>query len=380
MAKRKYLSLERLTDYDTLIKGKIADGDAATLASAKSYVDGLVVGGHNHDDRYYTETEIDSKLSTVNNSISNITNGTTPVKEAEHATSADNATEANHATSADSATKATQDGNGKEISSTYETKSDASAKLTEAKGYTDTKVSGLASTSDVTSAISTHNTSSDAHSDIRDVLAEVKADVDAFFKDATISEAAKDTLKEIQDYITSDASAAQEMLDAIAGKADEEHGHAISDVTNLQSTLDEKAKQTDLDTHATDAVKHITATERTNWNAAKTHADSAHAPVNAQENVIESIKVNGTVQTITSKSVNITVPTTPADINAAPATHGHAISEITDLQTTLNNAASAIGANISSIDAHNTRILALEGLVGEGFEEITSDEIQALFK
>lgn len=52
--------------------------------------------GHIHDDRYYTETEIDSKISEVNNTIS----GTT---------------------------------------ATYETKTDASAKLEEAKNYTDSK-------------------------------------------------------------------------------------------------------------------------------------------------------------------------------------------------------------------------------------------------
>lgn len=42
--------------------------------------------------------------------------------------------------------------------------------------------------------------------------------------------------------------------------------------------------------------------------AAYTHSQSAHAPSNAQENVIESIKVNGTEQTVTDKAVDITVP------------------------------------------------------------------------
>lgn len=41
---------------------------------------------------------------------------------------------------------------------------------------------------------------------------------------------------------------------------------------------------------------------------AYTHSQSAHAPSNAQENVIESIKVNGAEQTVTDKAVNITVP------------------------------------------------------------------------
>ena len=65
---------------------------------------------------------------------------------------------------------------------------------------------------------------------------------------------------------------------------------------------------TDLISHIGDSVKHITSTERTNWNAAKTHADSAHAPSNAQANVIETIKVNGTALTPSSKAVDITVP------------------------------------------------------------------------
>lgn len=61
-------------------------------------------------------------------------------------------------------------------------------------------------------------------------------------------------------------------------------------------------------THITDTVKHITETERINWNAAKTHADSAHAPSNAQANVIEAVKVNGATLTPSSKAVNVTVP------------------------------------------------------------------------
>lgn len=108
----------------------------------KNYVDTLiealekVVSGkadktHIHDDRYYTESEIDGKLSTINKSIGDITNGTTVVKKSERATNADSAT---------SATKATQDSSGNVITETYETKNNANNKLTEAKKYTDNAV------------------------------------------------------------------------------------------------------------------------------------------------------------------------------------------------------------------------------------------------
>lgn len=67
---------------------------------------------------------------------------------------------------------------------------------------------------------------------------------------------------------------------------------------------------TDLISHLTDTVKHITSTERTNWGVAYTHSQSAHAPSSAQANVIETVKVNGTALTPSSKAVNITVPVT----------------------------------------------------------------------
>lgn len=63
-------------------------------------------------------------------------------------------------------------------------------------------------------------------------------------------------------------------------------------------------------THSNKSViDGITSTLVNNWNSAKTHADSAHAPSDAQANVIETVKVNGTALTPSSKAVNITVPT-----------------------------------------------------------------------
>ena len=51
-----------------------------------------------------------------------------------------------------------------------------------------------------------------ALSNIISKLDNVKGDVDAFFNDANLSESAKDTLKEIQEYIDSDVQAAAQML------------------------------------------------------------------------------------------------------------------------------------------------------------------------
>lgn len=185
-----------------------------------------------------------------------------------------------------------------------ETKSDASAKLTEAKTYADNAA----------------NT--------------VKNDL------LNNAGAAYDTLKELGDLIDDNKDAIDALETVAAGKANATHTHAISDVTNLQSTLDGKANsshgthvsysttvpvmdgtasvgtaatvarsdhkhptdtsrasKTEFDSHTSDATKHITSTERTNWNAAKTHADSAHAPSNAQpnQNAFSNVKVDSTI-------------------------------------------------------------------------------------
>lgn len=73
-----------------------------------------------------------------------------------------------------------------------------------------------------------------------------------------------------------------EALNTVAsGKAAATHEHTISDVADLQAALDDKVNGIVFESHANDTTLHITSTERTNWNAAKTHADSAHAPSDA---------------------------------------------------------------------------------------------------
>ena len=53
------------------------------------------------------------------------------------------------------------------------------------------------------------------------------------------------------------------------------------------------------------STNDLTATLKSHYDAAYTHSTSTHAPTNAQANVIESIKVDGTALTVTNKAVNI---------------------------------------------------------------------------
>lgn len=104
-------------------------------------------------------------------------------------------------------------------------------------------------------------------------------------------------------------------------------------------------------TNAVDAAKHTHANKATldaievaltnalkkNYDAAYTHSTQAHAPSNAQANVIETVKVNGTALTPTSKAVDVTVPTK--------------VSQLTNdagYKTTDNNTTYGFGANSSA--------------------------------
>jgi hypothetical protein len=95
-------------------------------------------------------TNVESVLGNIDENISNITSGKIVVG------------------------KATKDANGNVITTTYETKSDASDKLAEAKdyakNYTDTLTDGMATTTVVDNKISAHNTSNSSHNDIRELI------------------------------------------------------------------------------------------------------------------------------------------------------------------------------------------------------------------
>jgi len=61
----------------------------------------------------------------------------------------------------------------------------------------------------------------------------------------------------------------------------------------------------------------LTNTLKANYDAAYTHSQTAHAPSDAQPNIIESVKVNGSALSISGKSVNVVVPTTVASLSDA---------------------------------------------------------------
>ena len=155
--------------------------------------------------------------------------------------------------------------------------------------------------------------------ELADSIADVKSDVDTFLSAANIGGEAIDTLREIQDYISSDGTAAAEMtnkigaLETTVGKAADGENEATglvksvadnasaiaaeksraegveanlaqADTDNLAAAkkyaddaitglkIGDYAKKSDLDTHTGDTTVHITADERSKWNAAESKA------------------------------------------------------------------------------------------------------------
>ena len=82
--------------------------------------------------------------------------------------------------------------------------------------------------------------------------------------------------------------------------------------SDLSDALKEKVNAAAEGNHAhlnKDELDKVAEGDVEKWAEAYAHSQVAHAPADAQANIIESVKVNGTALTITDKAVDITVPT-----------------------------------------------------------------------
>lgn len=135
--------------------------------------------------------------------------------------------------------------------------------------------------------------------------------------DTAYANANKYTDKKVADLIGS----APETMDTL-----EEVAAAIQENKNVEKALNEaigkKANQTELDTHTGNSTIHITTSERTKWNAAKTHADSTHARTDATK--VEKSTTNGNIKINGTETTVYTHPTS------------HSIAEVSGLQTALD--------------------------------------------
>ena len=147
------------------------------------------------------------------------------------------------------------------------------------------------------------------------------------------------------------------------------HGHAISDITNLQSTLDGKAASS----HS-HAIANVTGLQSAlDGKAASSHshtvANITNFPSTMKNPTSIVIKLNGgtsegtsqfTYDGSTAKSINIT----PSGIGAAAASHSHSIANVTGLQDALDGkAASSHSHAIANVTGLQS---ALDGKAASG--------------
>lgn len=145
-------------------------------------------------------------------------------------------------------------------------------------------------------------------------------------------------------------------------------------VEALDSAIGTKANQAELDTHTANDTIHITSSERSGWNAARTHAASAHAPASAEENVITSIMVNKKPLTPSSKTVNITIPTKISELDDDSDITGSISminTEITVLKKSVSDGKSAIASAITNRGVPTESDASFETMAGN-ISEIAS--------
>lgn len=256
-------SIDSFKDVEDALAGKQAVGDYATKTEAQGYATNAAKGVRD----YVGELPADANVTTVVEYIQKLTSGIAS-EGVVNALSAKVTTLEGEM----DAVEAKLEGVTKVTTSISEA---VKAEETRAKAAEEANAAAIALKADQSALETEVNRAKAAEKANADAIAAVKEDVDYFFKDAGFddpenTQAFKDTLKEIQDYMTSDAGAATEMLAsirALEGKMTTAEG----EIDTLQTEMDAveakaeanetaiagKAAQADLDT----AVERIGTAE-----------------------------------------------------------------------------------------------------------------------
>lgn len=228
-------------------------------------VDGKASISHSHDDVYYTEAEIDAKLNAKAD-----TGHSHPVDSSLSATSVNPV-------------------QNKVINSALSEKVPVSR-----------TVNGKPLASNI--SLTAGDVGADVAGAAEDAVASAKAYTDSKI-DALVGEGASTTLDTIGEIST-----------AIEGNQDA--------VKALNAAIGTKANASDFTAHTSNTTAHVTSDERTKWNAAKTHADLAHAPSNAEPNqnafsniIVGNTTISADTKTDTLNIVGSNVTITPDAAN-----------------------------------------------------------------
>ena len=187
------------------------------------------------------------------------------------------------------------------------------------------------------------------------ILDKVKEDVDVFFADADLTAQAKDTLKEIQECINSDATAAAEMTASIQNNSNE-----ISALKTKVGTIPEGATATDVVGYINEKVT-----------AEKTRAEGIESGLDTRLVAVEAKLGDG------EGSVNAKIEAAKNEAISAATTKAN---------TALNDAKSYVDGKLGNVGEEKgtvtARINAIEEELAAAvtFEAISEEQINALFE
>lgn len=504
---KKYVSLDKLTKYDAKIKSYIGTKDAEVLASAKSYADGLAT---NYDAAGSAKTVQDNLDAEILRAKAAEEANATAAKQAQDEVNALELVVADKAAQSELDALESYVGTiptveGEETPATIvayvqkktsgiatsDNLAELSGRVTTVEGKVATIESDYLKVADKTElndaiALKADQTALDAVSGVANAAAtkvaleaevnrakgeearieglvtaeaeraagvesglnERLVEVEAFFKlaEGEQLDTALDTLKEIQDYVTGEGAAADQMVLDIAAnkKAIEDHiatdhGFAAADEalkTELNTEIAKKADKTTvegIDGHLTTAEGKISANEqaiaalqtaigdngsvdtmidnavsaaieaeeervdgllankvdkvegkglstndltnelKANYDAAYAHSQVAHAPADAQKNIIETVKVNGVALTVTDKAVDVAVP-----VNVSELTNDKGYLVASDIANKADKATTLAGYGITDAYTSAQTDTAIANAMAQ-FVEVSEEEINNLF-
>lgn len=392
------------------IANKTVDAEFEAIATSMNAldlaIDGKANASHNHDDRYFTETEINTKLAsksdtthnhdskydakgssaavqenldTVGDALDNHTTNTdihvTTTNKSNWNSAYTHSTSVHARTDATKVEDSTTNGNIKINGTETNVYSHPNSGVTAGtyKSVTVNAQGHITTGSNPTTLSGYGITDAETKTDANKKLTEAKSYADSAanaVKNDLLNNAgeAYDTLKELGDLIDDNKDAIDALETIAAGKADKSHTHTIANVTGLQSALDGKAA-TSHGTHVSYSTTAPVMDGTASVGTASTVARSDHKHPTDTSRASQSDL--DALETVVSGKAN--------------SSHTHTIANITNLQSTLDGKASSshthnyagsssVGGAATSANKVNSSItIQLNGGSTEGTNKFTFD-------
>lgn len=268
--------IDSFADVETALAGKQAVGDYATKTEAQGYATNAASAVRT----YVGELPADAGVETIVAYIQKLTSGI-----ASEGTVSALAARVDQAEKDIDAVEAKLEGVTKVTTSISEA---VTAEELRAKAAEEANAAAIAKKADQTALEAEAAAARAAEKANADAIAAVKEDVDFFFKDAGIDEenaqAYKDTLKEIQDYMNSDAQGAADLLEAINGVKGR-MDTAEDEIDTLQTEMDAVEAKA-----AANEAAVATKAEQADLTAVKGRMDTAEGKITAAEGKITALE------------------------------------------------------------------------------------------